>query len=198
MPSTSFFLLAGLAMVVGNVLGVAGVAMANRWLDAQAVRRAVAFEVAEMRWQAAAMAAEIARRYRAGEPLDAGFFRAWRLSAPHIYPSIGAGIARLSPAGLQRVGYFHAQLAAARERVAIAEREGGFHPSPYRVLSCLVRAVNEVQPWVQPHLGVSTGSPPDMADANALLGELEARGDEPIAMAYIWADSCALPDDPAV
>lgn len=176
------------------VLGFSATALAavflHRYLVARDVARAVGFEIASMRWQAAAMAAEIARRYRAGEAFDTEFFRVWRLSAPQVFPAVGGQLGLLW-GGIDRIGYFHAQLAAARERLALAEVDGGFRPSPYRILSALVRAWGDVTPWVEPYLGVMTRDTPDLSDASRLLDELETAAREPIALAYVWADSCA-------
>src|SRR5690606_20308328 len=124
----------------------------QRYLAARAVLRALGPEVAAMRWQAAALAAEITRRHRAGEAFDADFFRTWRLSEPQVFPAVGGDLGLLSYDAIDRIGYFHAQLAAGRERLALAAAEGGFQPSPYRMLSVLVRAFNHVDPWVKPYL----------------------------------------------
>jgi len=189
MTATSLLIqLLGLAVIAG------GVVVAQRRLAVRAVSRALWPEVAAMRWQAAAMAAEITRRHRAREAFDADFFRTWRLSEPQLFPAVGAHFGLLSHDAIDRVGFFHAQLAAARERVSLAAAEGSFQPTPYRVLSALVRAFNHVQPWVEPHLDIATAMTPDLADASALLEELENAGHEPIAVAHIWADSCARPD----
>ncbi len=180
-----------------GLFGLAAIALCVilglRRMAARAVARALAPEVAAMRWQAAALAAEIARRHRANEAFDRDFFRTWRLSEPQVFPAIGASFGLLPGPAIDRIGYFHAQLGAARERLAMAASDGGFEPSPYRTLSALVRAFNHVQPWVEPYLDLVTGHPPDMADANALLGELEDARAEPIAVAYLWADGCAAP-----
>ena len=154
----------------------------------QAIEKALMYEVIAMRSQATAMAAEIARRHMTGEPFDKSFFNIWRLSPPLIYPAVGANIGMLSHEALDRVGYFHAQLADARARLADARPVGGFEPSYYRVLSCLVRSANHVQPWLdtlQPDLG---NADPDMSAADTLLNDLEKAAAEPRAEVYCWVD----------
>ena len=169
-----------------------------RWFDeARAVERALVHEVAAMRCQAASMAAEIARRYKAAEPFDEDFFALWRLSAPLVYPAAGAAIGRLPREALDRVGYFHAQIADARARLADARESGDFTPSPYRMLSCLLRACNHVEPWLrklQPQPNPLSWQFPDTTEADRLLEAMEQAAQEPIAVAYCWVD-CALPPD---
>lgn len=178
-----------LAVLIALIAAAAVLLWGQHRQRARAAVRALAPEVAAMRWQAAALAAEITRRYRAGTPFDAEFFQVWRLSPPLVFPALGADLGYLSREAVGRIGYFHAQLAAARERLALAEGDEGFRPSPYRMLSLLVRAFNEVTPWVEPHLDISTRNPADLSDANALLGELEALEREPVSMAYHWTDN---------
>ena len=165
--------------------------------EARTVERALVHEVAAMRCQAAAMAAEIARRYKAGEAYDEDFFAIWRLSAPLIYPAAGAAIGRLPGGALDRVGYFHAQLADARARLADARDWGDFAPSPYRMLSGLIRACNHVEPWLrklQPQPSPLSWQYPDTTEADRLLEAMEQAAQEPIAVAYCWVD-CSLPPD---
>lgn len=176
------------------MLAAAGLVMAQERLAVRAVARVLRPEVAALRCQAAHMTAEITRRYRAGEAFDADFFRTWRLSEPQIFPAVGADFGRLPREAVGRVGYFHAQLAAARERLAAAAVAGEFQPSPYRILSCLVRAHNDVQPWIGPHIDRVTQWTPDLADANALLGELEDSGLEPMVLTYVAAETCGWPE----
>jgi len=179
--------------ILATLLGLTVIAasiLAWRLRAQRALARAVGAEIAHMRWQAAAMAAEITRRHRAGEAYDRTFLRVWRLSAPLIFPAIGGDLGLLTPDAMDRIGYFHAQLAAARERLACAATDMGFEPSPYRILSALVRACNHVTPWIGPHLCVATRDLPDLTDANMLLGEFEDAAAEPFAAVYIWPDSC--------
>jgi hypothetical protein len=165
--------------------------LAHSALRQRTVTRALGREVAGLRWQAIALAAEIARRVRAKEAFDPDFFLTWRLSAPMIFPALGADFGLLPGGALDRVGYFYAQLANARERLALAAAQGAFHPSPYRILTALVRASYDIEPWVEPYLDIVTREIPDRSDVSALLDELESAQTEPIALAYIWADACS-------
>ena len=158
--------------------------------ETRVVERALLDEVDALRWQAAAMAAEITRRHRAGEGFDPAFFSLWRLSAPLVYPAIGAALGRLPGDGVDRVGYFHAQLADARARLAEARAAGGFEPTPYRMLSALVRAYNQVEPWLRafrPRPAFLIPEP-GMGDANELLEAFEDAAEEPRAIPYCWVD----------
>ncbi|PQA88281.1 hypothetical protein [Hyphococcus luteus] len=177
--------------IIGTVAGVEGW---RRRRETRALERALFAEIAPMRAQAAAMAAEIARRHQAGEPFDAAFFSLWRLSAPLIYPAAGASLGLLQGEGLDRVGFFHARLADARARLAEAQTAGRFEPSPYRMLYCLVAAINHVGRWtdaMEKRYGCIPCDMPDLAAANALVGTFERSGSEPIMIAYNWAD-CAV------
>ena len=180
-----------LLLIAALPLAACAAVLLQHSLRRRAVVRALGREVAGLRWQAIALAAEITRRLRAREPFDRDFFLTWRLSAPLIFPALGADVGLLPGDGLDRVGYFHAQLATARERLAQAAVDGAFHPSAYRILSALTRASYDIEPWVEPHLDIVTRDAPDRADACALLGEFEDQQKEPLAMAYIWADACA-------
>lgn len=183
-------------LLIASVAALAlAVVVGNHLLRRRVVRRAIATELVGLRWQAAAMAAEITRRIRADEAFDNEFFHRWRLSEPQVFPALGADFGLLAREGIARVGYFHAQLATARERWRLAADEGGFRPSAYRILSALVRACNDIEPWAKPHLDIVTGTTPDMTDANKLLGEFEAAGAEPLAVAYLWADGCVRMED---
>lgn len=158
----------------------------------RAVERALYNEVISLRWQAAALAEEIARRHIADEPFDSSFFDLWPLSGPLIYPSTGAAaLGLLSREGLGCVGLFYGQLADARARLANARKVGSFEPSPYRVLSGLMRAHYGVDPWVRAlrtHLGTIPGAEPDITAANKLMGELEESLAEPVAVPYCWVE----------
>lgn len=149
-------------------------------------------EVHALRTQAGAVAAEIARRHKAGEILDHRFFAIWRLSEPLIYPNLGSGLAVLDPEAMERVGTFHALLSDARTRLAEARSSLSFEPSPYRILCCLVRACNHVQPWLNAR--TSPDDPlsfitTDLSEANLVLGQLESAATEPIMVAYSWVDA---------
>ena len=166
----------------------------RRGHERRAVERGLFGEVVALRWQAAAVAAEIARRHEACEPFDERFFALWPLSEPLVYPGTGAAaLGRLSREAVGRIGYFHAQLAGARARFPDARAAGEFVPTPYRVLSGLVRAYYDVDPWVRslrPRLGAAVDEEPDITAANDLLGRFEEALEEPLAVAYCWVD-CA-------
>jgi hypothetical protein len=182
------------ALVALAVVALALAAGARVWRSRREDRAtdfALRTEARSMRWQAAAMAAELARRHRAGEGLDPEFFAQWRLSAPTVYP-VTSALGAIGREGIDRLGYFHAQLADARVRLAEARAAGRIEPTPYRMLSHLVRAVNHVAPWLDRGRSWEPYPLPDLADANRLLGEFEG-GAEPIALAYLWAD-CAARD----
>lgn len=189
----------GILLIAGaGVLAVAWVTI-ERSLRRNSVERAIAAELLGLRWQAIAMAAEIARRVRVGEAFDGTFFHCWRLSEPQMFPALGAEFGLLPRETVGRIGYFHAQLATARERWRLAADEGEFRPSVYRILSALLRACGEIEPWAKPRLDIVTGTTPDLRDANLLLSALETAGTEPLAVAYLWTDGCIrvedLPDD---
>src|SRR5690606_29139868 len=61
----------------------------QRYLAARAVLRALGPEVAALRRQAGALAAEVTRRHRAGPALDADFVRTLLLSEPLALPGVG-------------------------------------------------------------------------------------------------------------
>lgn len=188
----------GLAFLTLAMIATAiAIELWRRRHGARRVERALLYEVQGLHMQAGAMAVEIARRYRAGEAFDADFFSLWRLSAPLVYPAVGAELGRLSREAIDRVGYFHAQLADARGRLAEARAGGGFAPSPYRMLTSLVRAYYHVQPWhpsLQPGRNPVMAYVPDLADACSLLAEFERADVEPLPVAYGWADCAAFPD----
>lgn len=171
------------------------VVWASYSLRRRAVERSISTELLGLRWQAAAMAVEITRRLRAGETFDSEFFYCWRLSEPQIFPALGADFGLLSREARGRIGYFHAQLANARERLRLATSDREFRPSAYRILTALARAFNEVEPWARPRLDIVTGNTPDMADAYRILGEFEATRMEPVPIAYLWADGCVRVED---
>ena len=189
MSPTEYLLIVAALTVAGL-----GAMLIHRSLRRRAVARALGREVAGLRWQAIALAAEITRRLRAGEAFDPDFFLTWRLSAPMVFPALGADFGLLPGGALDRVGFFHAQLATARERLAIAAAQGEFRPSAYRILTALVRASYDIEPWVEPYLDIVTREIPDRSDMSALLSELEDLRNEPLALAYIWADACAHHD----
>lgn len=180
------------------LLFAAGVVVQAR-IKRRSLQRCLLSEIVSLRHQARDMAVEIARRHACGEPLDPIFFARWRLSTPLIYPAAGAALAQLPGEALDRVGYFHAQLADARSRLADARLAGRFEPSPYRMLSCLIRAWNHVQPWcaaIDPHFDWLDGDEPDLTSASLLLGAFEEDGLEPVAVAYSWADRAHHFDNP--
>lgn len=185
-----------LLLIVAILVSAPGAVLIHRALRRRTVARALGCEVAGLRWQAIALAAEITRRVRAKEAFDLDFFLTWRLTAPMIFPALGADFGLLPGGALGRVGYFYAQLATARERLALAAAQGGFHPSPYRILAALVRASYEIEPWVEPYLDITTREIPDRSDVSALLDELESALTEPLALAYIWADACSRDGQP--
>jgi hypothetical protein len=118
------------------------------------------------------------------------------LSEPLIYPATGAAaLGRLSREARARLGYFHAQLAGARARLSIARAAGRFDPSPYRMLSALVRSHYDLDPLARPWLAGSPWEEPDIKPANDLLGRFEEAPQEPLAIPYCWVD-CAEPDAP--
>lgn len=173
------------------------ICLAGAWLwawhrRARALHWGLLHEADSLCLQARAMAAEIARRHIAGEPLDATFFAMWRLSEPRLYPATVNASAYLDHRAIGRLGAFHGLLSDARQRLVEARIVGVFHPSPYRMLACLVHAVNGVEPW----LGEQRNpiQPPEeqtgFRTANALVCDLERSGEEPIARAYCWHD-CA-------
>lgn len=176
--------------VVGCIVGVEAW---RRRREVRAVERALYFETVHLRTEAMAMAVEIARRRLAREPLDTGFFLRWRLSTPLIYPALGARLGLLDRDALDRIGYFHAQLANARERLAEARAAGAFEPSPYRMLSALLRPACHVLAWIQglePRERLVEVSMvwPDTTQAMALLADFEERAEEPVVQAYSWTD----------
>jgi hypothetical protein len=184
-----------LLLLIFSLVAIAlGVVVIRRLMAAAAVTRTLAPEVVSLRWQAAAMAAEITHRHRTGQAFDVDFFRAWRLSEPQLFPAVGADIGLLSNDAINRLGHFHGQLAAARERLALAASEGGFRPTPYRMLSALLGAASGVRPWLKPHMDILAHTTPDLTDAAALLEELEDPKRGPIAVAYLWHDTCVRPD----
>lgn len=189
--------IAGYFLLLLAALGVAGASMF--WWEhrkKQSVECALYTEIISLRVQAASLAEEIARRHIAAEPFDARFFDLWPLSEPIIYPNTAAAsLGLLSRESLGCVGTFHGQLAGARARLARARPVGSFQPTPYRVLSGLVRAHYAVDPWIKalrPTLGDIPGVDPDITTANTLLGEFEEASDEPLAVPYCWVD-CAQP-----
>lgn len=169
----------------------AGADLLSEARQRRGVERVLYAEIVALRRQAAALAAEITRRYRTEEPFDARFFALWPLSDPLIYPATGASpLGRLRRGEFARIGYFHAQLADARARLARGRAAGGFEPTPYRILSCLVRSINDIEPWLRARRPTdgSEEDYPDLTDANNLVGHFEDLGQEPIAVAYCWAD----------
>lgn len=162
----------------------------------RSLERVVLSEIAPMRWQAASMAAEVARRHNAAISFDRDFFTCWRLSKPLIYPQIGTGLMLLPDDVFIRAGYFHAQLAEARSRLSDGENTCGFAPSPYRLLSSLVRAVNEVQPLMRSPIGKRASAVvpalPDTTEANSCVEALELAEQEPAVIPYCWFD-CVAP-----
>ena len=184
-------------LFIAVVAGVFSAGLWLRWHDRRALERTLFYEVRALHSQCASMAAEIARRHKAGEALDESFFSLWRLSAPLIYPAVGFGLSRLGGDVLDRIGYFHAQLADARSRVAEARMAGAFQPSPYRILSSLVRAFYHVQPWLdsQERMDWALSEKADITHANALLSEFESSAKEPLAVVYCWVDM-AYPQTP--
>lgn len=178
-------------LIVAILASAPGAVLVHRALRQRTVARALGREVAGLRWQAIALAVEITRRVRTKQAFDPDFFLTWRLSAPMIFPALGADFGLLPDGALDRVGYFYAQLANARERLALAATHGAFRPSPYRILSALVRASYDIEPWVGPYLDVVTREIPDRSEVSALLDELESAQNEPIALTYIWADTCS-------
>lgn len=186
-------LLHALLICAALLLAAAGAA---RWLhrrNVSAVERALYSEVVSLRFQAAEFAAEFARRHNEAEPFDEDFLVNWRLSPPMIYPASARDLGLLPRDGLDRLGYFHAQLAEARQRLAEARALGRF-ASPYRLLSNLVRSCNHIDTWIR-HLQAQLGKPVwddiDLAGANALLEELEDANCAPVAHPWCWADSCS-------
>lgn len=178
--------------VVAIVLTMIGSAVCvelwRRSYAARAVTWALSDEVVALRAEAMAMAVEIARRHMENEALDAAFFGRWRLSEPIVYPAVGVGLGLLpSRDAIGRVGYFHAQLANARVRLAEARATGRFEPSPYRVLGHLLRASHDAGPWVQKHrrrLPRCAWEQPDTSQADALLEAFERTGAEPLIEPY--------------
>lgn len=151
-------------------------------------------EICGLQMQATALALEIARRVNAKEDFDARFFQTYRLSEPLVYPSLGAELRWLRRRSFARIGFFYAKLADARERLKEARKVGNVEPSPYRLLACLVTAVNTMDPWIN-DLKYRPIYMPDRdnaawIDANALCGEYERSNKEPILNAYCWTD-CA-------
>ena len=182
--------LAVLFLALTIVATSVGLALWRKRDEARAVEKALQLEASGLRWQAAAMAAEIARRHKSGEGFDDAFFSLWRLSTPLVYPALGAALGRLDGDAIDRIGSFHAQLADARARLAEARAAGGFEPTPYRMLSCLVRAFYHIEPWfgTQRHRPLMFAREPEIGEASALLDGFERAGDEPVAVAYCWAD----------
>lgn len=177
-----------LTLLVLAIIGTGvGVEVWRRLDEGRAVERANYREIVGLRAEAVWVAVEIARRHRAAEPFDETFFAQWRLSTPLIYPAVGAKLGLLSRRSVHAIGYFHAQLANARVRWAEARATGGFQPSPYRVLCHLLHAHGEVEPWVRRislELPIELQGEPDRAEAYALIGELEQKGEERIVEAY--------------
>lgn len=164
---------------------------ATRHMRARSLERALYAEIVSMRVQAAAFAEELARRHDRGQAFDGDFFRQWRLSPPLIYPSAGTDLGLLAGEALDRVGYFHAQLAEARRRVATGEATGQIG-SAYRLLSNLVRAVNHIAPWIgqlERRHGKWPMSAAELSGANRLLETLEESAD-PVADPWCWSDTC--------
>lgn len=174
--------------------GALGAVLLHRVLRGRAVARALGPEVAGLRWQAIALAAEIARRIRANQPFDQDFFLTWRLSAPMIFPALGADFGLLPREALGRIGFFYGRLATARERLALAAAHCEFRPSVYRVLTALITASYDIEPWVEPYLDIVTRGVPDRSEVTALLSELERSMSEPFAEPYVWADVCTRSD----
>ncbi|MFT4253208.1 MAG: hypothetical protein QM608_12050 [Caulobacter sp.] len=180
-------------------IAVTGVACVwwRRRSEVRDLERALYPEVVSLRQQAGALAAELARRQAEGRGLDPAFFARWRLSAPLVYPAAAGGLGRLPGEGVDRVGYFHAQLAEARSRLAEARAADGVLASSYRLLSNLVRACNHVDRWtsaLEPRLGRPLTGYADLAAANRLLEVLEQAGGEPMALPWCWADTAFEPD----
>lgn len=191
------------SIVMGLVIAVAALGWSRwqRWRDARALEALLFAEAAALQLQAAHLAAELARRDAAGAGCDADFFACWRLSKPTVYPTAAAGLMRLRGGTPERLGYFHAQLADARARLAMAERTGQFAPSPYRFLSQLVRAHYTIEPWcaaMARRLRWLPAPLPDMLAASALVSRYEAAGDEPVLLAYCRFECApAVADDRA-
>lgn len=181
-------------LILALPAGAMGAVLLHRALRGRTVARALGREVAGLRWQAIALAAEIARRIRADEPFDQDFFLTWRLSAPMIFPTLGADFGLLPREALGRIGFFYARLATARERLALAAAQGEFRPSVYRTLVALVTASYDIEPWVEPYLDIVTREVADRSEATALLSQLEGSLNEPFAEPYIWADACTRSD----
>lgn len=158
-------------------------------------------EAIALRWQASAVAAEIARRHNAAEPFNAEFFDLWPLSKPLVYCGTGAeSLGYLSRADRARVTFFHAQLEGARQRWTSARNVGAFEPSPYRVLSGIVRAYYEIDPWIlrlKPILGEFPEQEPALDGANDLVAKFETTATEPHVAAYCAVD-CAFPADDTI
>ena len=185
-----------LLVILAVIATGAGVGLWSRRIQRKAIQRVLRPEIAGMRLQARALAAELARRHRAGMPLDADFFWEWRLSAPLIYPAVGPGLGLLSAEAVERIGFFHAQLAAARDRLAEVQAAGGVMPSPYRLLSNLLRACKEVEPWLRASEHPAVGAihvDPETSAASALMAEFEQRA-ELLAEPWCWADVCFIPE----
>lgn len=158
-----------------------------------ALENALYPEVESMRFQAAVFANELARRHDRAGSLDLAFLHGWRLSAPSIYPAAGAQLGLLPADALDRIGYFHAQLAEARARIADAKAFGVETLSSYRLLSNVLRAYNHVEPWTSSkarRLGTLPGGKAEVGAAARLLEQFEAAAQEPLASPYCWADVC--------
>lgn len=192
---TPSILLLGISIVAFTI----GLTLWREHRERALVELALFPEVVALRRQAAALAAEIARRHEAREPFDTRFFALWHLSAPMIYPATGAaGLRCLSRESLGRVGHFHAQLADARARLARAQTKSGFEPSPYRMLSTLIWAVNNVEPWLHARrlrLGLGPQEDEDLSFACSLLASFESTAEEPLAVPYCWVDCAEDRDD---
>ena len=185
----------GVALVLCMLI-IAGTSFWVNHRNNQRIERGLYGEIIALRWQAAAAAAEIARRYEANEPFDDGFFSFWPLSTPMTYLCTSASeLGYLSRDARAQVSFFHGQLADARSRWVAAQNLGKFKPSPYRIVSSLLRAYYEIDPWVKrlkPKLGAIPEEAPDLTQANELLSKMEAAMVEPVAVAYCGVD-CAHP-----
>ena len=184
--------LTALALAATLSIGVAAQMLLRR-KDEKAMERLLYKEALALRWQACAVAAEVARRHVAASGFDDAFFAQHLLSPPLLYGATGALVlGRLPRQVLARLHYFHGQLAAARSRLERAGRNGTFDPSPYRLLSNLVRAHYELEPWVaklQPRFGGPLEPEPDISLANRLVGAFVEESHESLAVAYCPADS---------
>lgn len=184
-------LIIGLVDFIGGILLIVSL---SRHARVRQIENALYPEIVFMQFQAAALANEIARRRRSGLSWGTDLFRDWRLTAPLIYPALGADLGLLSRDAIDRLGYFHSQLQEARTRVAEAKSEELGEASPYRLLANLIRACNHVQPWItglEPRLGKLIDCEPDLSQANELLTELELSSDHALTtVPYAWMETC--------